>query len=98
MTQKHTPGPWEASGPLIYVGNGRNRRIVADAGTYHGRDPEKIASTIANARLISAAPDLLAALRAVTWHLDARLIATPDDHAQEAISLSAAALRKATGE
>ncbi|GAG08837.1 unnamed protein product [marine sediment metagenome] len=42
-----------------------------------------------------AAPALAEALRAVMWHLDARLIATPDTHAQEAMDEGRATLAAA---
>ena len=60
MSAQHTPGPWKvASGPFgatVFVGEEENPRIVSDAAA---SDPENVA----NARLIAAAPDLLAALR-----------------------------------
>lgn len=64
----HTPGPWKLCGP----NDGRNSAVVAGV---EGGDPpyilcdvykdvEEIARNAkANARLISAAPDLLAALK-----------------------------------
>jgi len=61
MNAKHTPGPWT-----------RNRAInTVDMGRYSvicpfGADSKKHVSEIdANMRIISAAPDLLAALEAI---------------------------------
>ncbi len=81
MSAKHTPGPWSVSGrddPAVQVigadgyGVGRAHTIgVAISGRHadpecrRSRSPEEAA---ANARLISAAPDLLAACEAV-WLL-----------------------------
>ena len=66
---KHTPGPWrvayrDGSGPECITSEGRDS-IVATVG-YHG-DPEMRCDMTeaeqANAALIAAAPDLLAALK-----------------------------------
>ena len=62
----HTPGPWRADGPWIEASNGD---LVADAnpdeGPAKGRDDLFYADTAiqANARVLAAAPDLLAVLR-----------------------------------
>ena len=59
MSTKHTPGPWYAARPADASRNG-SPILAADrsVGVYfaHGANGE------ANARLISSAPDLLAAL------------------------------------
>lgn len=73
---KHTPGPWVAADNRSPV------RIVHQASAdciamVYLTDPvtkKRDATHEANAKLIAAAPDLLAALQAVAWHLDARLI------------------------
>lgn len=65
----HTPGPWADRGEASYENSGPCRGISADAGSHYQTvahvvgwdDPE----SIANARLIAAAPDLLAACRLV---------------------------------
>ena len=65
----HTPGPWVVnalpSDPYVVFGggihgNGEPRQICVTANGFFGCD-----ESIANARLIAAAPDLLAALVAV---------------------------------
>lgn len=61
---KHTPGPWHAGrgqqSTIVYDAEGWG---VASATVFHGRtEPE---TSIANASLIAAAPDLLAALELV---------------------------------
>ena len=63
---EHTPGPWE-SRPDDYPelvrapGGGTVAHCGAEHDVYHGHEP---ATAIANARLIAAAPDLLAACKA----------------------------------
>ena len=73
---KHTPGPWEVvrhrapeqeySGLKVHrvgpIEKGA-RYAVAQVGLGRNRDPEDLA----NARLIAAAPEMLAALRAIEW-------------------------------
>jgi hypothetical protein len=57
MRQKHTPGPWGVGG------NSRAPTVVSNAGTIcdlMNKQPET--ERVANARLIAAAPDLLAEL------------------------------------
>ncbi len=64
-TTKHTPGPWEVvdiGGVAIGVGideGGNCFRMIGNTLTKN--DPREIDEINANARLISAAPDLLAA-------------------------------------
>ena len=73
----HTPGPWKCGGdePFVYALNahGSNRFFAAvNAGWTSGEAIEgrtEHAELLANARLIAAAPDLLAALE----ELDERL-------------------------
>jgi len=58
---QHTPGPWTVDGNhfQIWANDGEN----AVASVYSTASPEPMASEArANARLIAAAPDLLAAL------------------------------------
>ena len=105
----HTPGPWkvdtgnDGDGIRVYQQRCRPELHGAQpliAALDPGRDWIAVPDTELgyNALLISAAPDLLEALHAVMWHLDARLIATPDDLAQEALDAARAAIRKAKGE
>lgn len=69
---KHTPGPWSIDvgkdsiwiGPLLNGGPGISP-IVAGMSVSNRYSHELFAQTGANAKLISAAPDLLAALKAL---------------------------------
>jgi hypothetical protein len=71
----HTPGhwriSWESNGAFIYDGEPKNNRpaIAHVYGAYRGL-PELADEAIANARLIAAAPKLLAMLKACADHLD----------------------------
>lgn len=57
MEMKHTPGPWRTTGSLI---SNESRVLVASLSGASDDDVEA-----ANARLIAAAPELLAALKEV---------------------------------
>lgn len=76
METKHTPGPWKREAFGIWHTNekGENRR-VACAEIDRGEGPYKPSDegeVVANARLIAAAPELLAALRFVQKYADMR--------------------------
>jgi len=75
MTTKHTPGPWVALGDhydeCVRVFNGDNNQICVFR---YGADPDRRVTAMATARLIAAAPDLLAALKRVSGSS-----VTPDD-------------------
>lgn len=66
---KHTPGPWLTEGNFVYALNGEGKHAVnrfhaSIQGGYTSEDTRTtIAETEANAKLIAAAPDLLAAMR-----------------------------------
>lgn len=83
-TAAHTPGPWRATlhaNGLVKVES--NQRVICDG--FRGEE--------ANARLIAAAPDLLAALKAV-------LAQTGDESMEEqdaVFASAAAAIAKAEG-
>src|SRR6185295_3381598 len=67
--QRATPGPWDVRLDAV-TGHGRERAVVEDAAMqFHIADcgfaSSKVA--VANARLIAAAPDLLAALKAMIF-------------------------------
>jgi hypothetical protein len=64
-TDQHIPGPWRLGKVLINVSYGKSREIRSDEGViglvYGTDDP----CNVANARLIAAAPDMLATLRQI---------------------------------
>jgi Ser/Thr protein kinase RdoA (MazF antagonist) len=63
MSTKHTPGPWSNDGDYIRAAAGNNRPdLVRIAEVFAGWTQEQ---TNANARLIAAAPELLAALQEI---------------------------------
>ena len=61
MTQKHTPGPWVIAGSLVLAGS--NKSICQIDGAIQVGKPATEEERKANARLIAATPDLLAALQ-----------------------------------
>lgn len=88
----HTPGPWEACDPGDYGDfDGESRVILGDdkrIAVVHWSPRLNTAQSDANARLIAAAPDLLAALMA----LDER------GHTQATWSIAKRAMAKALGQ
>jgi hypothetical protein len=67
----HTPGPWHvrsSEGQQSHVVYAADNYAIANATTYHGQHPLHCAE--ANARLIAAAPELLAACEAALPELD----------------------------
>lgn len=66
----HTPGPWWSDGTAIFLGNGSEVWARGDPAymcelSYLDEDPHiSEEEQVGNARLIAAAPDLLAAVRA----------------------------------
>lgn len=63
---KHTPGPWQVELCRVYHNSGKGRRNIAIclASQKPPSDEYEVFEDIANARLIAAAPELLAALEA----------------------------------
>lgn len=95
MQAEHTPGPWtfEDSGrDMILILTERESIRVAEVVT-DNVDSDKYA--IADARLIAAAPDLLAALEEAMEFLD---WAVGTEAAGEHIEAARAAIAKARGE
>lgn len=101
---KHTPGPWLTEGNFVYALNGEGKYAVnrfsasIQPGYTTDETRTKIAEMEANARLIAAAPDLLAALQAL--YSNGCLISFPGDSAEDvAINKAAiAAIGKAVAE
>lgn len=86
MTTKHTPGPWKPIRDL----SSKMVGIWADDGEGWVGEVE----TMADAKLIAAAPDLLAALEAI---MATRFTPWRED-AVKANSVASAAIAKAKGE
>jgi hypothetical protein len=100
MTAKHTPGPWEASRWRV-CGRIDTDRICVICDTAHNaksRTPENEA----NARLIAAAPDLLAACQQLLKDFNQLWLDTTDGEHGEPLdqgpNMARAAIAKATGE
>jgi hypothetical protein len=98
---KHTPGPWTVDwsddGPLIYTGD---LLIASVSGsTEHievpGLDEQ---TTEANASLMAAAPDLLAALERVLEHGEPLNLYHERSEDAEVVNQARAAIAKAKGQ
>lgn len=61
----HTPGPWELYANTVTVGNCKGNDVRAECDPY-GRVCRD--ASMADARLIAAAPDMLVALQAIANH------------------------------
>ena len=100
----HTPGPWrvifESIDPEWSVVTDARGNIVANVNSETGPDVPPLVSTKmprdANARLIAAAPDLLAALEAVMNHPHVRAY-LPYSPTDAVFSGAMAAIAKAKG-
>lgn len=96
MNAKHTPGPWEVAGRDVFaVFNKDGRRQYVDIA-----DCIPVGAGIDNARLIAAAPELLAALQAIAQ--SAATIAALDSCREVEVlrgiaGVCRAAIAKATG-
>lgn len=96
----HTPGPWERYA-LVNVLGGDGRRSVANAGGHsdNRQDDCGVGENIANARLISAAPDLLLAVKCLCEemadYMTINKLGDPND--QHNYRLGMAAIAKAEG-
>jgi hypothetical protein len=96
---KHTPGPWKYNSKLSGSENHRGFYITANRGMtigeLHPLDPDGDEGK-ANARLISAAPDLLESLKAILACDGSRGIYDATKHIKE-IQLAEIAIKKAEG-
>ena len=106
----HSPGPWDWYGPTrgegltftheAHVGPGEGNDICGPIAAVSGDDSEQ---AVANARLISAAPDLLSACRSLVERFElADLGDEPEDgeygDGKRALTAGLAAIAKATGQ
>ena len=64
--EAHTPAPWRAAGGNVFADTNRYyERPIAQIGVPLDKSDNRVEELEANARLIAAAPELLAALRGV---------------------------------
>jgi hypothetical protein len=99
-TAQHTPGPWEHDGNGMIYGPPINDDAVLVCDLLPDMSDEMTDEMKANARLIAAAPDLLAALENfVAWHAENFDDFTPEINAQLLClaNNATAAIAKATG-
>ena len=91
MNTQHTPGPWYWSDNVPDAP--KNHCIIVDADGFTIAEPSPMSE--ADARLIAAAPDLLAALQMVNriWSHDQTANLAPDSP----VAIVRAAIAKATG-
>jgi hypothetical protein len=84
----HTPGPWSVSIEPDKYDTGRDEiRVLAEEDRNHPQGPLTVSrinqhlagESVANARLIAAAPDLLEALRGLIDQLEAAGIHIPGE-------------------
>jgi len=92
MTTHHTPGPWNVTG--LYVREQDGGLVASINDLWHGQKTPK-AEKNANARLIAAAPDLLAALEELLWSASRTSLETDGDYSN-AFTAARAAIDKAT--
>lgn len=111
QTSKHTPGPWSVDddprhGLNTLILDRRNDIVASTADSCMTDSDLAIAGSEceANARLIAAAPDLLAACEAMLPHLEAMIERANPAHEdtghysdQTAVRLARAAIAKARG-
>ena len=93
----HTPGPWRVTGPNVRAGDA----LVAIVTDHWANEPTPDDEKASTARLIAAAPELLAALQAILHDTTHDLVGLPRDEALELIFTVAdtahAAIQRAGG-
>jgi hypothetical protein len=99
MTDQHTPGPWEKIGAGItaksdYAILSSGRKVNFRVACCKDGD---LATVNANARLIAAAPDMLAALKRARGELIYMAEKMPYTNVKEALRLVREAIAKAEG-
>lgn len=102
----HTPGPWEHAGglepyaagrPVILCPNREQERAITGSGQRVLAVLNDNFPHIADARLIAAAPDLLAALQAILSRSQGKLYTTDPLTGETFDDIARAAIAKATG-
>jgi len=94
MTTQHTPGPWYIDRILNNANLGY--RAIIDGDGYTVCSPSPMGQ--ANARLIAAAPDLLAVLEEIVKAIDFERGASETEDAERLLIAAREAIAKATGE
>lgn len=92
MSAAHTPGPWRVTGPNVRAGDA----LLAMVTDHWANEKTPDAEKMANARLIAAAPELLAALHALVGEADLGEI-DHDDDTRALIERARDAIERATG-
>lgn len=102
MNTKHTPGPWKACDYGRDSYGLQMSTVAADGGCNricelvpHGK-PSLDEETVANAQLIAASPELLAALQRLLEWVDPYAVPGCDEN-EEDMARARAAIAKATG-
>jgi len=101
MKAQHTPGPWRVINSVVVLD--KSNRVISDcnidySGNISTEKPLKAGLVNAcNARLIAAAPDLLAALHTIAARLEGTNINTPIKDMRDINYLAYAAIAKAEG-
>ena len=102
MTTQHTPGPWRVD--VAQDTNGTIHSVDVREAAYGlfvasvEAHTEEHADVMANARLIAAAPDLLAALRLVERQHEGRVVGLGQKHCEcDVCEVVRAAIAKAEG-
>ena len=94
---EHTPGPWRTTlaydDPVIVD---HNNTIIAIA-VLDSNDPKELETIVANARLIAAAPELLAALNQVLDVLTLRMDWQSIPGLEDAVEFATEVINKAEG-
>ena len=101
METKHTPGPWKSEGYGIWSSVGGENRRVACTEYDRGEGPYKVKTeqeAVSNARLIAAAPDLLAALIELLDQAGEVYPHFESERGQANIAQARAAISRATGQ
>ena len=88
----HTPGPWQVDGDTYVT---KNSLIIAHC-KQHGHT--ELEQALANARLISSAPDLLAALKGLCADMLRRGVEHSDEQSIKAWDKAQDAIARARGE
>lgn len=99
---KHTPGPWAVAArkwQIATQGPATEWLATMPHSASDGFGLTDVGEIAANARLIAAAPDLLAALKALQLQALQSSVNDPSNEwGQEALAMTRAAISRATGE